>query len=313
MNLIKNKAQKLLEKVKETVLAIVMDKDGTVKGGDDPLYQKANVVELLKKIARKNKYPVVITASGASALKSFSSLMEFYQQEKQFSPTFIGIGNGTALYRFDHKGRSEIYNLGLTLKEVEVIVEIWKKVYNKLRIQETDLKIKGLETFKKFMVNDWTGYIPDKYLSVFKQYNGWCFTEQIQVTVVFPDWDEEKQRALVRKMQEELDRALGKKKYLASRGDDTFLHITHTFAVDPKLFALQTIMKELDLSKNQVAVFGDMPMDNDKGMLVDSRLPFTFTNTKIPGWGYSKPPFFLPGSSKLPVRSVYQAIDYLLS
>lgn len=313
MKKINEKVNNILKKAKKTVSAIVMDQDGTVKGGDDPKYKKANVAELLQRIARAGKYPVVITASGASALKSFSSLADFYKQEKKLYPAFVGIGMGTALYRFDSKGISEIYNLGLSLKEVKAIVEVWKKIYEDLKIRETDLKIKGLETFKKFMTIDWTGYIPKEYLSIFKQYNGRCFTEKIKVTVVFPDWEEEKQRTLVKKLQIELDKTFGKKKYLASRGDETFLHITHTFKVDPKLYTLQRIMSELKLKKENIAVFGDMPLDNDKGMMIDSQLPYTFTNKKIPNWDYRKPPFILPGSDKSSVGSVYKAIDYLLS
>jgi hydroxymethylpyrimidine pyrophosphatase-like HAD family hydrolase len=299
------KTQILLEKAKKTVLAFVMDQDGTVKGGDD-------VVELLKKIARKNKYPAIITASGASALRSISSMNDFYSQEKVLTPTFIGIGNGTALYRFDTSGRTEIYNHNLTLGEVKAIVTVWKKVYEVSGIKEADLQPKGIKTFKKFMTTDWTGYIPEKYIDIFKLYDGRCFTEPIKVTVVFPVLEVEKQRELVKKIQAALDRKFGKGKYLASRGDETFLHITHTFNVDPKLFALQTIMKELKLTKKQVIAFGDMPLDNDRGLLIESRLPYTFTNSYFEKKDFRKLPFILPGSSESPVGSVYQAIDYLL-
>lgn len=302
----------ILEKAQKTVEAIVMDQDGTVKGGDDPAYKKADVAELLKKIAKANHYPIVITASGASALKSFSSLIEFYKQEKKVKPAYVSIGNGTALYRFDKRGKSEIYNLGLSLDEVRKIVEVWKKVYGDLNIKETDLKVKGLETFRKFMTTDWTGYIPEKYLAVFRQYDGRCFTEEIKVTVVFPDWDDEKQRSLVKKLQNELDKTLGKKKYLAVRGDDTFMHIIHTFKIDPKLYTLKKIMAKLKLKKTNVAVFGDMPFDNDRGMMVDSKLPYTFTNKPYKELKVDKPPYLLPGSSESAVGSVYNAINSLI-
>ncbi len=306
-------AKKMLEKARATVLALVMDQDGTVKGGDDPAYKKANVAELLQKIARKNKYPVIITASGASALKSFVPLETFYSSEQISVPTFIGIGNGTALYRFDNSGRTEVYNHGLTLDEVKTIVEVWKQLYKTLGITEVDLQPKGLETFEKFMETDWTGYIPEEYLAVFRQYDGRCFTEKIKVTVVFPAWEEKRQRELVQKMQKALNRQLGENKYLASRGDDTFLHITHTFEVDPKLFALRTIMDSLNLKKENIVAFGDMPLDNDKGLLIDSGLPFTFSNRWFEKKDIRKPPYVLPGSSKSAVGSVYQAIDFLLS
>ena len=306
------KTQILLGEAKKTVLAIVMDQDGTVKGGDDPKYKKVDVAELLKKIARKNKYPAIITASGASALRSLSSMNNFYRQEKVSTPTFIGIGNGTALFRFDTIGRCEIYNHSLTLDEVKAIVTVWKKVYEASGIKEADLQPKGIKTFKKFMTTDWTGYVPQEYVDVFKLYNGRCFTEPIKVTVVFPSLEAEKQRPLVKKMQAALDGKFGKGKYLASRGDETFLHITHTFDVDPKLFALHTIMKDLKLTQEQVAIFGNMPLDNDRGLLIESRLPYTFTNSYFEKKDFRKPPFILPGSSESPVGSVYQTIDYLL-
>ena len=306
-------ARQMLKEAKLSIRALVMDQDGTVKGGDDPQYQKANVAELLQKIARAGKYPAIITASGASALKSFASLIDFYAQEKITIPTFIGIGNGTALYGFDRAGRSEIYNHGLTLREVKAIVEVWKNVYKTLRITETDLQPKGLETFKKFMETDWIGYIPEEYLVVFRQYGGRCFTEQIKVTVVFPSWETEKQRELVKKLQKELDKSFGKNKYLASRGDETFLHITHTFEVDPKLFALRTIMKELNLTPNEVVAFGDMPLDNDRGLLVESKLPYTFTNKYFDKPNIEKPPFILPESELTPIGSVYKAVEFLLT
>ena len=129
---------------------------------------------------------LIITASGASALKSFSSMNDFYSQEQVTIPTFIGIGNGTALYKFDKKGKSEIYNHGLSLEEVKVIIRVWENVYKTLGIKETDLQPKGIETFKKFAQTDWTGYVPKEYVDIFKQYEGRCFTEQIKVTVVFP-------------------------------------------------------------------------------------------------------------------------------
>ena len=313
MNKEETKVQMLLEKAKVTVLALVMDQDGTVKGGDDPKYKKANVAELLQKIARKNKYPVIITASGASALKSFSPLLDFYSQEKVKIPTYISIGNGTALYRFDKKGRKEIYNHGLTLIEEKKIIKVWQKLYRSLEIRETDLQPKGIETFKKFAVTDWSGYIPKKNIELFKQHDGRCFTEPIKVTVVFPVWEAERQRELVKQIQTALDEQLGKNKYVTKRGDDIFLHITHSFDIDPKLFALRTIMKELSLKDENVAAFGDLPLDNDRGLLIESKLPYTFTNQKFTGFNPNKPPYLLSGYQQSPVGSVYKSIEYLLS
>lgn len=305
--------QKMLEKAKPTVRAFAMDQDGTVKGGDDPQYKKANVAELLQRIVKCGKYPAIITASGASALKSFSPMNDFYSQERISIPTFIGIGNGAAFYRFDASGRAEIYNHSLTLEEIKTILNVWEKTYQQLAVKESELQLKGIKTFNDFIQTDWTGYIPFDYIEVFKSYNGRCFTEPIKVTVVLPAWDEIKQRELARQLQISLDNELGKNKYLAVRGNDTFLHITHTFDIDPKLFALQKFMHELGLKKENVAAFGDMPLDNDQGLLIDSKLPYAFTNQYFEKRDIKNPPFILPGSLKSPVGSVYKAIDYLLN
>ncbi|MDP2741607.1 MAG: HAD hydrolase family protein, partial [bacterium] len=305
--------QEVLKKAKSTVTAFVMDQDGTVKGGEDLQYKKADVAEFLQKIARKGKYPSIITASGVSALKSFFSLETFYAKENIDVPIFIGIGNGAALYRFDKNGRGEIYNNELTVEETKAVIKIWEKLYASLDINESDLQPKGLETFRKFITTDWQGALPEEYLDVSKEHDGACFTEKIKTTVVFPEWDEEKQRGLVKKIQEALDKDLGLNKYAAVRGDDTFLHITRAFDVDSKLFALRKIMEELKLKDENIAVFGDMPFDNDKGLLIDSGLPFSFANRDIDKENLNEPPFVLPGSSESEVGSVYKAIDYLLS
>lgn len=301
--------QEILEKAKSTVTAFAMDQDGTIKGSD---YKEANPLELIQKIARKGKYPSVITASGVTALKSFSSLEKFYSDEDIDVPAFVGVGNGAALYRFDKNGRQEIYNNELAIDEIKAIIKVWEKTYDSLAVKESDLQSKGLETFRKFIDTNWEGAIPEEYLDVFKKYDGKCFTEKIKATVVFPKWGDEKQRELVLKMQEALDQNLGLNKYAAVRGDDIFLHITKAFDVDSKLFALRKIMEELKLKDENVAVFGDMPFDNDKGLLIESGLPFSFTNRDFEKESLEKPPHVLPGSKELQVSSVYKAIDYLL-
>lgn len=308
-----NLGKEKLQKARKNLKAIVMDQDGTVKGGEDPLYQKANVAELLKKIARAGKHPAIITASGASALKSVASLVDFYAEEKIPTSTYIGIGNGTALYRFEPSGRTEIYNHGLTIDEEKSIIKVWQEVYKTLGIKESELQPKGIETFRKFMETDWTGYIPPEYIELFRQYGGQCFTEPIKVTVALPVWEAEKQRELVKQLQLSLNSGLGRNKFIALRGDDIYLHITHSFDIDPKLFALQTIMRELGIQGKNIVAFGDLPLDNDRGLLVESKLPFTFTNHEFGKQNANRPPYILPESSVSSVGSVYKAIDYLLS
>jgi len=303
----------ILHESRKYVKAIILDQDGTIKGGDDPIYTNIDVSELLRKIIRKDKYAVIITSSGASALKSFASIADFYWQKNTFVPTYIGIGSGTAIYKFDYNGRNQIYQRGLTLEDEKAIIQTWKDLYADLGIEDSDLQLKGIETFKEFMISDWTGYISPEYIGISKQYGGKCFTEPIKVTVVLPDWGAERQRKLVKILQVNLDNNYGPNKYTVKRGDDTFLHITHSFSIDPKLFALKVITEELDLQDKNIVAFGDLPLDNDRGLLVESGLPYTFTNHEFGEHNPHKPPYVLSGSRESPIGSVYKAIDYLLS
>jgi hydroxymethylpyrimidine pyrophosphatase-like HAD family hydrolase len=301
-----------LKKAKNDFKAIVMDQDGTVKGGDDPAYTKSDVLKLLKKIIRRGKYPAIITGSGASALKYFSSMNDFYTQENLSIPTYIGIGNGVDLYRFDAYGRNENYNHGLTLDEEKAIIRVWQDTYETMGIKVSDLQPNGIEIFKKFMAGDWTGYIPSKYIDLSKQYAGLCFCEPIKVTVVFPVWKAERQRDLVKIIKIGLDKKFGVNKYSVTRGDETFIHITRSLKIDSKLFALHTIMKVLDFKRKDIIVFGDLPLDNDRGLLVESKLPYTFTNHIFSKYSSNTPPYILPGSLVSPIGCVYKAIEYLL-
>lgn len=300
----------ILNEIKGKIKLIAMDQDGTVKGGNDERYKKANVSDLLINIAKKGIYPMIITASGVTALKSFSSLNEFYNKEKCKTPIFISIGNGNALYIFDLSGRKELYNKRLKLDEVKNILKVYEEIYS--NINERELQEKGIETFKSFINNDWKGYIPEEYVEEFKKYNGKCFCEEIKVTVIFPKWTEERQRELVKEFQKRLDEKFEKGKYLVSRGDDTYMHVTNTFEIDPKLYTLNKIKDYLKLNNEEVITIGDLPFDNDKGILVLSKLPYTFTNSYFDKKEINKPPYILPGSEKSGVESVHLAIKYLI-
>lgn len=302
---------KILEKAKSQVKAFVMDVDGTLKGGSDERYKKADIPELLKKIASKGKYPIVITASGVTALKTFLPLEEFYEKEKCEIPVFAGIGNGAAIYCFDKNGRREIYNKKLSLEEERGIIEAWKKVYSSLKIEDSELQQKGIEAFRNFINKDWKGYIPDSFAELFRRHEGKCFTEEVKVTFVLPKWSDDRQRMLIAMMQKEIDDSFGAGRYSASRGDDVYVHVTKNPGIDTKLFAMLEVMKILGLKKREVAAFGDMPFDNDSGILVDSKLEFSFTNYYFEK-RINEPPFILPGSEESAVGSVHMAIEYLL-
>jgi len=222
-------------------------------------------------------------------------------------PSFIAGGNGTTLYEIRKNELIEIYNHGFDLSQVKHAVEIGRKVYEKLGIDNADLAEKGLETFRNFLRDSWEGYVPAEMIDVCRPYNGELFTEQAKVTFVLP-MDKVLHEAVVAELNKELG-----EDFCAMAGDDTYVHITKKLKEDSKAVAIKTILKYLGLNENQVATFGDMPIGNDAGLL---SFPYSFTNSdefvnvkENP----KQPPYILLDSGLSPVDRVYKAINYLIS
>lgn len=295
-----------LAEAKPLVKLFGLDYDGTVS--DSANYKLPQVFALVERILAKGKSVAFITARAATALKILAPpLQEILVKKNTSTPNFIAGGNGTTLYEVEKDQLVEIYNHGLELPQILKAVEVGRKVYEKLKISNTDLAEKGLETFRKFLQENWGNYIPVEIIDVCRPYNGEIFTEQAKVTFVLP-----KDKFLHEQLATELNQELGEE-YRAVAGDDTYIHITKKLEEDSKIVAIKTILKLIGLEKNQVATFGDMPNDNDKGLL---SFPYSFTNSeefiKIKD-DPRKPPFILIDSNSTPVARVYQAIDYLLS
>ncbi|MCX6727030.1 MAG: HAD hydrolase family protein, partial [Candidatus Shapirobacteria bacterium] len=256
----------VLEKAKNTVKAFVFDFDGTLKSSAEP---ECNPIELIEKILAAGKNVGIVTASGASALMGLG---------KQMKNGYLGIANGTALYKIDDRGLTEIYKYPVKTEDISVILDAWKKVIKENDIKETDLVEKGLNTFREFFVKDWGEYIPKNMIDMAKEYNGRCFVENMKITLVMPKKEVFSQEKFVALMQMELDKSFGTGKYIIDMGDTTFAHVTIFPGMVPKLSALKRIQKELGLRDDEITTFGDMPNGNDKGLLIDSKLPYTFTN-----------------------------------
>lgn len=296
---------KLVE-AKPRIKLFGLDYDGTIYDGAD--YKLPQVFALVEKILAKDKSVAFITARAATALKTLvPPLHELLAQKNISIPNFIAGGNGTTLYEVKKDGLVEIYNHGLGLPQIKCAVDVGRKVYEKLEINRDDLSEKGLETFQKFLKEDWTGYIPPEIVDVCRPFEGEIFTEEAKVTFVLP-----KDKTLHKKIVKNAQTELGKN-YSIAAGDETFIHITKRLGEDSKTVAIKTILNFLGLKENQVATFGDMPNGNDAGLL---SFPYSFTNSeefvKIKK-NLQQPPFVLMDSDTAPVGRVYKAIDYLLS
>lgn len=297
--------QAKLEEAKPLIKLFGLDYDGTVSDAEHKLQEVSVLVE---KILDKDKLVAFITARAATALKTLvPPLQELLLRKETTMSSFIAGGNGTTLYEVKKDELIETYNHGFELPQIVKAVEVGRKVYEKLGIGAEDLAEKGLITFKKFLQDDWDGYVPAEMIDVCRPFDGELFTEQAKVTFVLP-----KDKSLHQKVAEKLNEKLSGE-YRAAVGDDTYVHITRKLKEDSKAVAIKTILEILNLIPTQVATFGDMPNGNDAGLL---SFPYSFTNLEEfinVKKNLQEPPYVLMEPNLTPVARVYKAIDYLIS
>lgn len=295
-----------LDEAKSLIRLFGLDYDGTVSDGDQ--FKQPQVFELVGRILANGKSVAFITARAATALKMLvPPLMDLLITNNLSIPCFVAGGNGATLYEIKKYGPRLIYNNGFKLEHILRVVEAGRKVCDDLGIGVGDLAEKGLETFRKFLQDDWGGYIPNEIIDVCRPYNGEFFTEEAKVTFVLP-----KDKSLHGKVVTALNVELGGY-YHAVAGDDTYVHITRRSEEDGKAVAIKTILNVMGLKENEVATFGDMPCGNDIGLL---SFPYSFTNldefVKVKE-DLQSPPYILLNDDLSPVARVHKAIDYLIS
>jgi len=249
-----------------------------------------------------------ITARAATALKALVPPIQELLNVKNYSAkVFIGGGNGAVLYEIKGSGLLEIYNYGLNQAEINRAVTVWAEIYKKCDIADDDLNPAGIATFQNFLNESWQGYISDEALDVSRRHKGKIFTEAAKVTFVLP-LDKEKRNSMI----SGVGQLLGLD-YAVVAGDDKFAHITKRLEADNKAIAINTLLGRLKLTASQAATFGDMPLDNDAGLL---SFPFSFTNSaefvKIKA-NSAMPPFILTADNSNLIGSVYQTISFLIS
>lgn len=301
---------KIFDKVKSKIRMFVFDFDDTIKSSSEP---DCKPLELIEKIVSNNKFIGIITASGVSVLSTLAEqIIELIKKNNFSTSVYLGIANGMALYRLGKDGKQEIYSYQIELNYAKEILEVWKNVMKNIGVKDDDFMEKGINTFKEFLLRDWGKYIPDELLSLSKENNGKCFVERFKITFVMPKNNVFLQQNFISLMQMKINKKFGDEKFVIEMGNDVFAHLTKKPGMAPKLFALKRIMDDLNLKNDQVVAFGDMPFGNDKGLLIDSGLPYTFTNKFIDKGNPKNPPFVLSDCDLAPVASVYKAVENLL-
>lgn len=269
-----------LNEIKNKVKLYVFDYDGTIYDIKDKKFGHKKAFSLIKKVLLKNNFCLILTARCASFnnlhIKNFE---EVYKYNQNIKPVFIGGGNGSVLYKYSSDGLSKIYDNGLSFVETKTIMQLGIKIYHDLGIKIKDLNKLGIKIHRTFLKKNWQKLIPHIFMKENKLYKGICFSEEAKVAFVLPN-DIKIHKKIVDLFKKITEQNLGNK-YSVVKGDDVFLQISHSFKIDPKLNALKTVIKKLKLNNEQVAVFGNMPNGNDKGILIDSKLPHVFTNLGV--------------------------------
>ena len=294
-----------LNEVKNYINLFALDYDGTLYDHHDPYFNHIRAAKLIAKILN-NYHVAIITARAASAAKYIIPLIIKCRDSKDSKfRFFLAGGNGTILYELRNEKLIQIYNRGLNLRDVQIIINKYKKIFNYLKINREELNSKGVQIFSEFVRENWTGLIPKEFLLISKQFKGRLFAEEAKISFVQPI-DNIKRDKLISVLKANLSH-----KYTLLIGDIDF-HVTKKFTKDGKVTAIEKIMDLLNISSGNVITFGDLPDGNDKGLL---SYPYSFTNNvkfNKEKRDFNKPPFILPQISTSSIMNVFKAIKYLI-
>jgi len=289
----------VLKGIKGKINNFFLDVDGTIKSSQE----SENPIDIIRYLLENNKNVNIITASGFSALDKLGIQIQSLLNDFKDKFIFLSIANGAGLYKITYDGVKSIYTDFLNVEDIKNI--LW--VYKKLNLDIENIQEKGISTFKKFLDREWDG-IPDIFMDISKSYEGLLFIEPLKISIALPKKD-------ICEFNRKFNCELKKKyrnKYIMELGDYTFAHITKN--VEGKLKALNYIKNLLNLGNEEIAVFGDMYKDNDKGMLVDSNLPYTFTNSYVSNQTLQSKPYSIINKNLIhePVKITHKYIKEIL-
>ncbi|MCA9371631.1 HAD hydrolase family protein [Candidatus Woesebacteria bacterium] len=312
----------MLNRAKKDLKLFALDYDGTLVASGSDLYTIDSAKSCMQEIINHFASLVIISARAATGYQILVPVLQKLLQPVDRSPhVYFAGGNGTMMYRIFPKKTERIYCHNIPLEIVQQIIQEVNRIYKEEHIEANKLNSNGLRMFLQMKAQSWDKIINPQVLSASRPYP-WCFAEDVKISIVLPQTIKQHSALLdklvqiIKNLEQTHDIHLQ-----ISRGDETFAHITRSFeGKDPKLAALEHVMAELVLNDNQVVVIGDMPDGNDKGILVDSDFPYTFTNSQkhqIPqGVFLSKPYPLLDRYSDQqlhPIETVYRAIHFLLT
>lgn len=299
--------QKYIDRAKKHMKLLAVDYDGTLFDGSHSSLNHQAAAALLLQPLHKGIHVVIISARDASFRKDVIPLLQPFVRKGV--RCYFGGANGTYLRRIRNDSQKKIYNFQMNDEEIKNILHVYDKCIKMLALRPEDYSTNGINSFTKFLTNisQWSGFIPKKLLKLSLRYRGAMFIERSKISCVFP-----KRLGVQKSFLRILTQELGEKYNI--KGDKTFTHISKKIftkgkTIDNKLFAMQTVMKELFLSKKEVISLGDAPNGNDAAMLKYPEI--SFTNDSTYSRSGDKPPFFISGNER-PVEKIHRIIKLLV-
>lgn len=285
---------------------IVSDIDWTLRDPTNHRYNFRAVQHLCLWVMQKKVTVLLLTGRDASLRKDFiPGMITLLKKNNVTTSMYAGCANGISLYEIRNKGIRTIYKHHLLPKHIDKILTIMRKVQLSDALTLPDFQQRGISVFQSFLLSDWKGIIPKKYIQKAKPFSDTLFIEPAKISFVLPK-SQSTAALFIRKIKRMLP------KIYCVQNDLEFGHISLSKSSDGRIIAdkssaLEHVRKILHISSNQLVVFGGALDQIDRHML--KQYPFSFTNQQeyMPAVN-GKPPYKLTGRLS-PVGLVYEAIE----
>jgi len=297
-------SRKLFDLKSNGVRFLATDLDGTVMDRLNPTFNLLSVIQLGYEATRNGVNFAIISARNTTIELDLRELaLQFCREKNTSFSLWRSGGNGMNLCKVTSNPEEvkvqSIYSNALTADDAQKALE----AYIDLHIDNPDGKSQlFVQSFLKRNIP--VDLVPKSFLELSKPYNGLVFAEAVKISFVLPTAFEDQERCIGL-----LRETLEPHGLVVNWARMPFADISKRSDIDGKLFAVQTLMKLLQLDASHVGTFGDAPNDSDKGLV---SLPFGFTNYQgVEKGDIHSPPFILDVKDS-PIGAVHNAIRFLI-
>lgn len=306
----KNDVHPLLKEAKQQkVRLLASDIDWTLRDPTNPKYDFHAVQKLCLHIIQKGITILILTGRDASLRRDFIPGMIILLKKHNITiPMYVGCANGISLYKLSKNGTRTIYKHPLRVTQINEILRIIKETHFIYQLKLEDFQKRGISVFQSFLLSNWNGIIPQKYIKKAKPFNGTVFIEPSKISFVLPK-SQSTSSSFITRIKRELPNIL------CVQNDQEFGHISLLKSekrqiIADKSFALEYVRKKMHLRATHLVVFGGALDQIDQKIL--QKYPFSFTSQQeYQPVGSNSPPYKLTGELS-PVGLVHEAIRYIV-